>query len=77
MQERKTPLSSGAPAWCRPKTLGRENKYPHFERKKAKGILVCAVLFDNQKQSPLSMEVYTYLPGLLVRMKITKILVTA
>ena len=42
-------------------------------------MLVCGVSSDNQKRIPFSMEkeLYLYLPGLLVRMKITKIPITA
>jgi len=42
-------------------------------------MLLCGVFGDNQKRPPLSMEkvMYSYLYGLLMRMKIMKISITA
>jgi len=38
-EKRKCLSGQGAPVWCRPKTLGHENQYPHWE--KARRLLVC------------------------------------
>ena len=32
--EERTPFRLGAQVWCRPKALGRENKYPCLKRAK-------------------------------------------
>ena len=57
-QRHKTPFRSRAPVRCRPKTLGRENKYPSL--KKNKEYCMNGVLSSNQKLISFSMEMELY-----------------
>ena len=79
MEERKRLSDQEHQFGAGQKKLGHENEYPHFDWGKAEGILICGDFCDYQKWTPFSMEkeLYFYLPGQLLWMKIMKVFAIA
>jgi len=61
-RRKRAPITFGAPIWCRPKTLRRENKYPYLSKVKNTCEQYILMIIKSSTFS-IEIKVYLYLLG--------------